>query len=29
MMTGNIALLAGLDVKQVQDWDLAVYSDAY
>jgi deoxyribodipyrimidine photolyase-related protein len=29
MTTGNIALLAGLDVKQVQDWYLAVYSNAY
>jgi deoxyribodipyrimidine photolyase-related protein len=29
MVTGNFALLAGLDVKQVQDWYLAVYSDAY
>lgn len=29
MITGNFALLAGLDVKQVQDWYLAVYSDAY
>ncbi len=29
MVTGNFALLAGLDVGQVQDWYLAVYSDAY
>ena len=29
MVTGNFALLAGLDVRQVQDWYLAVYSDAY
>jgi len=29
MVTGNFALLAGLDVKQVQQWYLAVYSDAY
>ncbi len=29
MITGNFALLAGLDVKQVQVWYLAVYSDAY
>jgi deoxyribodipyrimidine photolyase-related protein len=29
MVTGNFALLAGLDVKQVQKWYLAVYSDAY
>jgi deoxyribodipyrimidine photolyase-related protein len=29
MVTGNFALLAGLDVKQVQAWYLAVYSDAY
>jgi deoxyribodipyrimidine photolyase-related protein len=29
MITGNFALLAGLDVKQVQDWYLAVYSDAF
>jgi deoxyribodipyrimidine photolyase-related protein len=29
MVTGNFALLAGIDVKQVQDWYLAVYSDAY
>lgn len=29
MITGNFALLAGLDVRQVQEWYLAVYSDAY
>lgn len=29
MITGNFALLAGLDVQQVQKWYLAVYSDAY
>ena len=29
MVSGNFALLAGLDVKQVQEWYLAVYSDAY
>ena len=29
MVTGNFALLAGLDVKQVQAWYLAVYSDAF
>jgi deoxyribodipyrimidine photolyase-related protein len=29
MITGNFALLAGLDVKAVQTWYLAVYSDAY
>lgn len=29
MITGNFALLAGLDVSQVQHWYLAVYSDAY
>ncbi len=29
MVTGNFALLAGIDVKQVQEWYLAVYSDAY
>jgi deoxyribodipyrimidine photolyase-related protein len=29
MITGNFALLAGLDVKQVQEWYLSVYSDAY
>lgn len=29
MVTGNFALIAGLDVKEVQEWYLAVYSDAY
>jgi deoxyribodipyrimidine photolyase-related protein len=29
MITGNFALLAGLDVVQVQAWYLAVYVDAY
>ncbi|APJ03663.1 cryptochrome/photolyase family protein [Silvanigrella aquatica] len=29
MITGNFALISGLDVKQVQDWYLAVYSDAF
>lgn len=29
MVTGNFALIAGLDVKQVQQWYLEVYSDAY
>ena len=29
MITGNFALLAGIDVKAVQEWYLAVYSDAY
>jgi deoxyribodipyrimidine photolyase-related protein len=29
MVTGNFALLAGLDVKEVQAWYLAVYADAY
>jgi len=29
MITGNFALIAGLDVKAVQEWYLAVYSDAY
>lgn len=29
MITGNFALLAGLNVKEVQAWYLAVYSDAY
>ena len=29
MITGNFALLASLDVRQVQEWYLAVYSDAY
>ncbi len=29
MVTGNFALLAGIDVKQVQEWYLAVYADAF
>lgn len=29
MITGNFALLSGLDVKEVQNWYLAVYADAY
>lgn len=29
MITGNFALLAGLDPKSVCDWYLAVYADAY
>lgn len=29
MITGNFALLAGLDVTEVTDWYLAVYADAY
>jgi deoxyribodipyrimidine photolyase-related protein len=29
MVTGNFALLAGLDVAEVQAWYLAVYADAY
>lgn len=29
MVTGNFALITGLDVKEVQKWYLAVYSDAY
>lgn len=29
MITGNFALLAGLDPKQVCEWYLAVYADAY
>lgn len=29
MITGNFALLTGLDVKAVQEWYLSVYSDAY
>lgn len=29
MITGNFALLAGIDVAEVQEWYLAVYSDAY
>jgi deoxyribodipyrimidine photolyase-related protein len=29
MITGNFALLAGLNPKQVHEWYLAVYADAY
>ena len=29
MVTGNFALLAGLDPQQVAEWYLAVYADAY
>jgi deoxyribodipyrimidine photolyase-related protein len=29
MVTGNLALIAGLDVKEVQAWYLAVYADAF
>lgn len=29
MITGNFALLAGLDVEEVCDWYLIVYADAY
>jgi deoxyribodipyrimidine photolyase-related protein len=29
MITGNFALLAGLDPQQVCDWYLAIYADAY
>jgi deoxyribodipyrimidine photolyase-related protein len=29
MITGNFAMLAGINVKAVQEWYLAVYSDAY
>ncbi|MBA3814621.1 MAG: cryptochrome/photolyase family protein [Alphaproteobacteria bacterium] len=29
MITGNFALLTGINVKEVQEWYLAVYSDAY
>jgi deoxyribodipyrimidine photolyase-related protein len=29
MITGNFALLAGLEVKAVHEWYLAVYADAY
>ncbi len=29
MVTGNFALLAGLDPRQVHEWYLAVYADAY
>ena len=29
MVTGNFALLAGIDPKEVHEWYLAVYADAY
>ena len=29
MITGNFALLAGIDPRQVEEWYLAVYADAY
>jgi deoxyribodipyrimidine photolyase-related protein len=29
MITGNFALLAGLDPDQVDDWYMVVYADAY
>ncbi len=29
MLTGNFALLAGIDPRQVHEWYLAVYADAY
>ncbi|MBU2223787.1 MAG: cryptochrome/photolyase family protein [Gammaproteobacteria bacterium] len=29
MITGNFALLAGLSIKEVTDWYLAVYADAF
>lgn len=29
MITGNLALLLGIEPKQVHDWYLAVYADAY
>ena len=29
MITGNLALLMGIDPKQVHDWYLSVYADAY
>lgn len=29
MVTGNFALLAGIDVSEVHEWYLAVYADAY
>ena len=29
MITGNFALLAGIDPRQVHEWYLAVYADAY
>ena len=29
MVTGNFALLAGVDPAEVHDWYLAVYADAF
>ena len=29
MITGNFALIAGIDPKHVHEWYLAVYADAY
>ncbi len=29
MVTGNFALLAGIDPRQVHEWYLAVYADAF
>jgi deoxyribodipyrimidine photolyase-related protein len=29
MVTGNFAMLAGIDPKQIHEWYLAVYADAY
>jgi deoxyribodipyrimidine photolyase-related protein len=29
MVTGNFAMLAGVDPKEVHEWYLAVYADAY
>ena len=29
MVTGNFAMLAGIDPHQVHEWYLAVYADAY
>ena len=29
MVTGNLALLLGVEVKQIHEWYLAVYADAY
>jgi len=29
MVTGNLALLLGVDVKQIHEWYLAAYADAY
>ena len=29
MITGNFALLTGIDIAQICDWYLAVYIDAY